>query len=169
MEQVGKLFKQNQELREQLAVANDERDQWERNCRGAAADRIAAWGKLDAAKIDMILLREDVAAANGRAETAERLVETRRRLQAASDRQHDKAMAVAEAKADELIGHLRARLDGPGEAKPLRTEWSTANTYAHPDDDIVNRALAMSNDRHPTEIYTGMLSRQLYAGPWLAA
>lgn len=53
-------------LRGVLAVL----DQWEQNARNAAAQRNAAEGTLERAKVDMRLLREDVGDANKRADAA---------------------------------------------------------------------------------------------------
>lgn len=53
---------------------------------------------------------------------------------------------------------------------PLRTEWSTDAVYADPDDrEILSLEFAFERvSRHP-DIHRGVMRREIYAGPWLAA
>jgi hypothetical protein len=96
--------------------------------------------------------------------TARDAVLNRRNAETAGD------FAALERENDQLsmeAYRLRARL---AEFKPLRTEWSTDNTYADPDDrDIASEKLAWSRAANYPDIHRQVVTRQVYAGPWLAA
>lgn len=92
-------------LRGVLAVL----DQWEQNARTAAAQRNAAEGRLEAAKVDMRLLREDAGDADKRVDAAGAL---KRAAYA------DRSAAIERAdEAERELAELRERI---GEA---RQEW----------------------------------------------
>lgn len=111
-------------------------------------------------------LRERLAAANERAEWTE--ATANRRVEAAREREEiwrDRIFPQVAA-AIRRAERAEARLDA---LKPLRTEWSTENTYADPDDGITDRELAERRAATYPDIHSNVLTRQLYAGPWLRA
>jgi hypothetical protein len=114
------------------------------------------------------LLREHQRATVARARNAEaRVAELEPRLLAyptpAAHRQVHEALGAQRVRAD----YAEAELDRYAKLRPIGTEWSTANTYADPDDEIVAQALArLRVAKHP-DIHKRVLSRQIYAGPWM--
>lgn len=92
---------------DRLRGIEQHRDALWRQAEDARMHRNATLTELAAKVGEADRLREQLAAANERAETAWAAMRTLRKLQGVWDRQHDRDMATAEAKADELIGYLR--------------------------------------------------------------
>lgn len=96
----------------------------------------------------VLTLRAELAAANERADLAERRASTWKRQANEKLEERDEA---------------RARL---AELRLLRLEWSTANCYSDLGDDIVSEQLARRRVAAHPEIHAAVVSRQIYAGPW---
>lgn len=131
-------------------------DGWERNARRAADQRNGAYSELDMAKVDMRLLREDVAAATTRAETAER------------------ELAEMHATASDLIGEneqLRAELVKTGEElAEMRERIGEATVAWVPGDEygpFTNTAYTEAAARG--QLTTGQKAWWRVVGEWKAA
>jgi len=99
-------------------------------------------------------LREQLAAATARAESATVLPERWRALIAERD--------AAVKRAQEAEARLAKR-------QPIRAEWSTENALCDPSDDPISQELARRQVAKYPNIHTAVLRRQLYAGPWVPA
>lgn len=132
-------------LRGVLAVL----DQWEQNARTAAAQRNAAEGSMERAKVDMRLLREDVGDANKRADAAEAL---KRAAYA------DRSAAIERAdEAERELAELRERI-----GNVRQTEWGSGKGESGV------KLCGAPNDAYDYARAYGerVFTRKLYAGPW---